>query len=183
MTASPSPALTIRPATKADVPDIAAIYAQHVVAGFGSFEEIPPSVDEMLRRFAALEAGGFPYLVATAGAAIAGYAYAGPYHHRSAYRFAVEDSVYVHPDMGGRGVGRALLTRLVAEAEARGFRQMIAVIGDSANTASIRLHAALGFEMAGTVRSVGFKRDRWLDIVIMQRTLGVGDSAPPAARG
>ncbi|MCP1334832.1 GNAT family N-acetyltransferase [Futiania mangrovi] len=185
MTAAPTdlPGLDIRPATAADVPGIAAIYAHHVLNGFGTFEEIPPSSDEMLGRLTTLQDGGYPWLVAAAGGAVAGYAYAGPYHRRSAYRFTVEDSIYVHPDMAGRGIGRVLLSRLVADAEARGFRQMVAVIGDSGNAGSIGLHAALGFERTGMVCAVGFKRGRWLDVVYMQRPLGAGDSAPPAGRG
>jgi L-amino acid N-acyltransferase YncA len=171
--------LCIRPAAPADIESITRIYAQAVRHGTASFELDPPPADEMLRRYAALREGGFPYLVAESAGMIAGYAYAGPYRARPAYRWTVEDSVYVVQAFQRRGVGRALLERLIAESEALGFRQMIAVIGDSAQTPSIALHQALGFRIAGTLASVGFKFGRWLDSVLMQRALGKGDGAPP----
>jgi L-amino acid N-acyltransferase YncA len=169
----------LRPAVSADSAAITRIYADAVTHGTASFELEPPDEAEMARRHQALLAGGYPYLVAEVTGAIAGYAYAGAYRARPAYRWCVEDSVYVAPDYHRRGIGRLLLARLVEECEQRGFRQMIAVIGDSAQTPSIALHAALGFDMIGTLRSVGFKHGRWLDTPLMQRALGPGDTAPP----
>ena len=175
--------ISIRDATPADIPAITRIYAHAVRHGTASFELDPPDSNEMARRLEALIAGGFPYLVAEAESemesGILGYAYAGPYRARPAYRFTVEDSVYIAPDAQRRGLGRLLLDRLIAESETRGYRQMIAVIGDSAQHASIALHAALGFRMIGTFEAVGYKFDRWLDSVLMQRPLGKGSSAPP----
>ena len=169
----------LRPAAGGDIAAITRIYADAVTHGTASFELEPPDEAEMARRHQALLAGGYPYLVAETAGAIAGYAYAGAYRARPAYRWCVEDSVYVAPDYHRRGIGRLLLARLVEECEQRGFRQMIAVIGDSAQTPSIALHAALGFDMIGTLRSVGFKHGRWLDTPLMQRALGPGDTAPP----
>jgi phosphinothricin acetyltransferase len=171
--------LLIRPATAADIPAITAIYDHAVRHGTASFELEPPDAAEMARRWQTLVDGGFPYLVAEADGALAGYAYAGPYRPRPAYRWSVEDSVYVAPSLQRRGVGRTLLDRLVAAAEQRGFRQMIAVIGDSAQTPSIELHRAAGFHMIGTVENVGHKFGRWLDTVLMQRALGPGAASPP----
>ena len=171
--------LAIRAATAADIPAITAIYDHAVRQGTASFELDPPDAAEMARRRQALVEAGFPYLVAEAEGAVAGYAYAGPYRPRPAYRWSVEDSVYVAPSMHRRGIGTALLARLVGEAEQRGYRQMIAVIGDSAQTASIALHRAAGFRMIGTIENVGFKLGRWLDTVLMQRPLGPGAAAPP----
>src|ERR1700722_5441896 len=170
---------TLRPAAGGDIAAITRIYADAVTHGTASFELEPPDEAEMARRHQALLAGGYPYLVAEVTGAIAGYAYAGAYRARPAYRWCVEDSVYVAPDYHRRGIGRLLLARLVEECEQRGFRQMIAVIGDSAQTPSIALHAALGFDMIGTLRSVGFKHGRWLDTPLMQRALGSGDAALP----
>lgn len=171
--------LQIRDATEADVPAIRAIYAHHVLHGTASFEETPPDEAEMLSRFHALVGRGYPYRVAVRGGEIAGYAYAGPYRPRPAYRYTVENSVYLHPDMHRQGIGRRLLEDLIAECEARDYRLMLAVIGDSAHDASIGLHQACGFTPVGTIRSVGFKFGRWLDSVLMQRPLGPGDTAPP----
>jgi phosphinothricin acetyltransferase len=171
--------LLIRTATAADIPAIATIYDHAVRHGTASFELEPPDAAEMARRRQTLVDGGFPYLVAEADGALAGYAYAGPYRPRPAYRWSVEDSVYVAPARQRRGVGRTLLDRLIAAAEQRGFRQMIAVIGDSAQTPSIELHRAAGFHMIGTVENVGHKFGRWLDTVLMQRTLGPGAASPP----
>jgi len=171
--------LAIRAATAADIPAITAIYDHAVRHGTASFELDPPDAAEMARRRQALVDAGFPYIVAEADGAVAGYAYAGPYRPRPAYRFSVEDSVYVAPALHRRGVGRTLLERLIAEAEARGFRQMIAVIGDSAQAPSIELHRAAGFRMIGAVENVGHKFDRWLDSVLMQRALGPGAATPP----
>ena len=167
---------TIRPATPADAPAIAAIYGHHVLHGLGTFEEEPPLAPEIEARMAAVEKTGHPYLVATSDNRVQGFAYAAPFRPRAAYRYTVEDSIYIAPEAVGQGVGRALLSAVIAACEALGKRQMIAVIGDSANAASIGLHAALGFEHSGVGRSVGFKHGRWVDIVYMQRALnGVRD--------
>jgi phosphinothricin acetyltransferase len=169
----------IRAALIEDVPAITAIYAHAVRFGTASFELDPPDEVEMTRRFRALRSGGFPYLVAESEGEIAGYAYAGPYRTRPAYRWTVEDSVYVHPDMQRRGIGRVLLARLVEEAERCRFRQMIAVIGDSSQqTPSVELHRALGFRTVGVLEDVGYKFGRWLDSVLMQRPLGPGATTP-----
>jgi phosphinothricin acetyltransferase len=164
--------LCIRPTRSDDIAAITGIYAHAVRHGTASFEIDPPDAEEMLRRYQALASAGFPYLVAEQAGGIAGYAYAGPYRMRPAYRWTVEDSVYVAESAQRRGVGQALLARLIEESEARGFRQMIAVIGDSAQTPSIALHRAAGFRMIGTLEAVGFKFGRWLDSVLMQRPLG-----------
>ena len=174
-----APTIIIRPATAADIKDITAIYAHAVEHGTASFEIEPPSVAEMTARQKILLDGGFPYLVADIAGAVAGYAYAGPYRPRIAYRHSVEDSVYVSPHVTRRGIGRLLLTELIATAKARGFRQMVAVIGDSQQTASIALHRSLGFSSVGTLKDIGFKHGRWLDSVLMQRPLGIGADAPP----
>jgi L-amino acid N-acyltransferase YncA len=171
--------ILIRPADPRDLAAITAIYDHAVRHGTASFETAPPDEREMARRYEVLRAGGYPYLVAEIGDAIAGYAYAGPYHARPGYRWTVEDSIYIAPQSQRRGIGRALLDRLIAEAEAGGFRQMIAVIGDSANAGSIELHRRAGFRMVGTFDNVGFKFGRWLDSVLMQRPLGVGATAKP----
>ena len=166
--------MSIRPATEADVAEFQAIYAHHVLHGTGSFEEVPPSVEEMAARFARAHDRDFPWVVATDASGVLGYAYATQFRERSAYRFTLEDSVYVREDQRGQGVGKALVARLIALAEARGFRQMIAVIGDTENTGSIGLHASLGFQHVGTLRAAGLKFGRWLDVVYMQRALGAG---------
>jgi len=173
--------LRVRPAEQSDLPAIQAIYAHHVLTGFASFEEVAPALEEMRRRYDDVARRSLPYLVAETGGALAGYGYCSPYRARSAYRFSLEDSVYVRLDMQGRGVGKALLSELIARAEQIGYRQMIAVIGDSAHAASTGLHAAAGFLRVGTLRSVGFKFGRWVDSVLMQRSLGEGDAtaAPP----
>ena len=171
--------VSIRAAVAADIPAISRIYAHAVRHGTASFELEPPDEAEMARRQRALLAGGFPYLVAELDGAVAGYAYAGPYRARPAYRFSVEDSIYVATDAHRRGIGRALLDQLIVESEARGFRQMIAVIGDSAQLPSIELHRAAGFRLIGAIESVGFKFGRWLDSVLMQRALGPGASTIP----
>jgi phosphinothricin acetyltransferase len=171
--------VSIRPASLADIPAITRIYAQSVRTGTASFELEPPDEAEMARRMQALFDGGYPYIVANIGGAIAGYAYAGSYRPRPAYRFSVEDSIYVDPKAQRHGVGRLLLAHLIEECERRGFRQMVAVIGDSAQTPSIELHRALGFRMVGTVENVGYKFGRWLDSVNMQRALGPGANTKP----
>lgn len=162
---------TIRPGTEADVASVQAIYAHHVLNGLASFEIEPPDVDEMRRRRQAVVGRGFPYLVAELGGEIVGYAYASPYRARPGYRFSCENSIYVRDGRAGRGIGKALLAPLIAGCEAIGMRQMIAVIGDSANAASIGLHEALGFRRVGTFTRVGLKFGRWLDTVLMQRSL------------
>jgi len=172
-------AVSIRPATPADVPAITRIYAHAVKHGTASFELEPPDEAEMARRQRTLLDGGYPYIVAEIDDALAGYAYAGPYRPRPAYRFSVEDSIYVDPNAQRRGVGRVLLEHLIEECERRGFRQMIAVIGDSAQAPSIELHRALGFRMIGAVENVGYKFGRWLDSVNMQRPLGAGATTKP----
>ena len=170
----------IRAASQADISAITRIYADAVEHGTASFELEPPSEAEMARRMQELTNIGFPYLAADVDGTLAGYAYAGPYRSRPAYRFTVENSVYVAPEAQGRGVGRALLKALIEAAERSGYRQMIAVIGDSGQTASIALHAALGFAYVGTLPHVGFKFGRWLDTVLMQRSLGSGSTSAPA---
>lgn len=177
----PSAVAVIRSATEADMGAVAEIYAHHVLHGTASFETEPPPLEEMRRRRADVLERGLPYLAAEApDGTIIGYAYATAYRPRPAYRNTVENSVYVRQDMVGRGVGRALLQALIAECEGRGFRQMVAVVGDSANLASIRLHEALGFRLVGTLRSVGRKHGRWLDTVLLQRPLGDADATPVA---
>jgi len=172
--------LLLREATAADLPAITAIYAHHVQHGLASFETEPPTLTEMTQRFTAITESGYPYLVAAQDGAVLGYAYANHYRTRPAYRFTVEDSIYVAADAAGRGIGRALLDRLIAACTARGHRQMLAVIGDSANHASINLHRACGFTLKCTLDAVGFKFGRWVDSVLMQRTLGAGQATSPA---
>ncbi|HEY5210747.1 MAG TPA: GNAT family N-acetyltransferase [Stellaceae bacterium] len=164
-------ALRLREATDADFARIADIYAHHVRTGFGTFDEVPPSREDMVERFHAIAQLGLPYLVMAEGEAVLAYAYAAPYRPRSAYRFTVEDSIYVAPDSHRRGLGTNLLNRLAERCAAAGMRQMVAVIGDSANLASINLHAKCGFRPIGVLNDVGYKGERWLDAVIMQRTL------------
>ncbi|MEQ8347191.1 MAG: N-acetyltransferase family protein [Sneathiellaceae bacterium] len=176
-------AIAVSPCQAADLPGITAIYRHAVLHGSGSFEIAPPDESEMTRRWQAIVGGGHPYLVARCDGMVAGYAYAAAYRPRPAYAATVEDSVYVDPALHGRGIGGALLRRLIAETEARDFRQMVAVIGDSANRASVALHEAQGFRPAGTLQSVGWKHGRWLDVVLMQLALGQGDrSAGPPHR-
>jgi L-amino acid N-acyltransferase YncA len=171
--------MQIRPATDVDIPEIQSIYAYHVLNGTGTFEEEPPPVEEVLQRFRNVVDRGWDWLVAADATGILGYAYYTQFRDRSAYRFAVENSVYVREDVRGQGVGKALVAQLIADATGQGFRQMIAVIGDSENTGSIGVHASLGFQMAGTMRAVGLKFGRWLDVVTMQRALGRGASDLP----
>jgi phosphinothricin acetyltransferase len=172
-------AMDIRPATEADIPEIQSIYAHHVLTGTGTFEEVPPSVEEMSERFTKVWDLGCSWLVATDATGVLGFGYYTQFRDRSAYRFCVEDSVYVREDVRGQGVGKALVNRLVDNATQSGMRQMIAVIGDSENTGSIGVHASLGFHMVGTMRAVGIKFGRWLDVVTMQRSLGKGDGDIP----
>lgn len=170
----------LRPAVEADLRVITEIYADAVLNGTASYELEPPSLEEMRKRFGTLAEGGFPYLVAELDGAVAGYAYAGPFRPRPAYRFIVEDSVYIAPHAKGRGLGRTLMQRLIDEAARLGFRQMIAVIGDGRpESRSVKLHEALGFTYAGRLEGSGFKLGRWLDTVFMQLAMNGGASLPP----
>jgi L-amino acid N-acyltransferase YncA len=171
--------LRIRPAGAGDAPAITRIYAHAVTHGTATFEIEPPDEPEIARRLKALLNRKYPYLVGEVDGSVVGYAYAAPYRDRRAYAWCVEDSIYIAPEFHRRSIGSQLLERLVEAAELRGFRQMIAVIGDSAQAASIAVHAKAGFTHAGMLRSVGFKQGRWLDTVLMQRMLGRGDAAPP----
>jgi L-amino acid N-acyltransferase YncA len=172
--------LDIRLAEDADLSAITEIYEHAVRHGTATFELVPPDLAEMTRRYRALIDGGFPYFVATIDQSVVGYAYAGAYRPRPAYRFTVENSIYLRPSSHRRGIGLQLLQRLIIECEARGYRQMIAVIGDSANAGSIGVHTKTGFTLIGTHPNVGFKFGRWLDTVMMQRSLGEGASTVPA---
>jgi phosphinothricin acetyltransferase len=176
----PEGPLSIRPATAADLPAMTAIYAQAVLTGTGTFEIDAPGLDEMQRRHADVLAKSLPWLVAEGSGGVLGYAYANHFRPRLAYRFSLEDSVYLHPDARGRGIGRLLLAELLARCEALGARQMLAVIGDSDNAASVALHRGLCFTPVGTFKDVGRKFGRWLDVVLMQRALGAGATTPPA---
>jgi phosphinothricin acetyltransferase len=169
----------IRPATFADIPAVTRIYAHAVKTGTASFELEPPDEAEMTRRMRAVLDGGFPYLIARIDGAVVGYAYASHYRTRPAYRFTVENSVYVAPESHRRGIGKALLLKLIEACTERGFRQMIAVIGDSNQAASIGVHRSCGFCDAGNLRSIGWKFGRWLDTPLMQRALGAGAADPP----
>ena len=169
----------IRPSSDADLPAITAIYAHHVLHGTGSFETEPPSVADMTARRADVLSKGLPYLVVEQDGKIAGFAYGNWFKPRPAYRYSVEDSIYMAPDRQGKGLGRALLAELMARFEAAGIRKVMAIIGDSANTGSVGIHLALGFTQVGIVDSCGWKFGAWRDIVIMQKTLGLGDTQPP----
>lgn len=171
----------IRPSAEADIPAIVEIYSHAVLHGTASFETDPPDLAEMARRRSAITAAGFPYLVAERAGHVVGYAYVSAYRPRLAYRFSVENSIYVAPNLARGGVGRALLEALLALCEADGYRLMVAVIGDSANAASIGLHRSLGFEDAGVLRNVGWKHGRWLDSVFMTRPLGTGAATAPTS--
>ena len=163
--------MKIRPASLADLPDCQAIYAHHVLHGTGSFEDTPPSLEELIMRFTAITGAGFPWLVADDGFAIGGFGYYGQFRARSSYRFTVEDSVYVRDDGLGKGTGKSILAALLAAAQQAGFRQMVGLVGGAENAGSIGVHASLGFYHAGTMRNVGYKFGRWLDVVIMQKEL------------
>ena len=174
-----SDALLVRNAREDDFPALAGLYAYHVLNGLASFEVDPPDAAEMAHRHEQVTALGLPYLVAEVGGRIAGYAYAAPYRTRPAYRFTVEDSVYIHPERIGNGIGSTLLPALIAACERVGCRQMIAVIGDSENRSSIRLHEKFGFTRVGLLPAVGYKFGRWVDSVLMQRALGSGAGDEP----
>jgi L-amino acid N-acyltransferase YncA len=169
----------IRPSRDEDVAAIAAIYGHHVLHGLASFEDVPPDVQEIARRRADILARGLPYLVAEAEGRVLGYAYASLYRPRSGYRFTLEDSIYIDPERIGRGIGKLLLTELIARAAALGYRQMLAVIGGSDNWPSMRLHQRLGFNRVGMLPAVGFKFGGWVDTVLMQRALGAGAATLP----
>ena len=174
-----APSLLIRPSTPADLPAVTAIYAWNVLNGTGTFELEAPDAAEMMRRRDDVLAKGLPWLVAQRGGVVLGYAYANHFRPRRAYRFCLEDSVYLAADARGQGLGRLLLAELMARCEAAGARQMLAVIGDSANLGSIGVHRTLGFEHVGVMRAAGWKFERWLDVVIMQKSLGSGASDAP----
>jgi L-amino acid N-acyltransferase YncA len=171
--------LVVRASRDDDVPAITAIYGHHVLHGVASFEEVPPAEEEMARRRSELITRDFPYFVAERAGKIVGYSYAGPYRPRIGYRFSLEDSIYIDPGEVGRGIGRALLARVVERSTELGYRQMIAVIGGSETLPSIRLHAALGFAHIGLFPGIGFKFGRWIDSVYMQRALGPGNTTLP----
>lgn len=175
----PSEGLRIRPSTEQDLPSIQAIYEHAVLHGTGTFETEVPELAEMTRRRQEVLSRCLPWLVAESGGRVLGYAYANYFRPRMAYRFCLEDSIYLHPDSQGKGLGRLLLAELIARCEAAGARQMLAVIGDSENTGSIGLHSALGFEHTGVLRNSGWKFGRWLDVVLMQRQLGAGAETSP----
>ncbi len=172
--------MEIRNATEADVPEIQAIYAHHVLNGTGTFDVEPPSIEEMLARFHKVATADGLWLVATDASGVLGFGYYTQFRERPAYRYCVEDSIYVRDDVRGQGVGKALVGNLVEEATARGMRQMVAVIGDSENIGSIGAHASQGFQRVGMLRAAGLKFGRWLDVVYMQRTLGRGSADIPA---
>ncbi|MGE3246802.1 MAG: N-acetyltransferase family protein [Beijerinckiaceae bacterium] len=172
----------IRACQSGDIEGVTAIYAHAVRTGTATFEIDPPDAAEMRARWQARTAAGYPWIVAETGATIAGYAYAGPFHARPAYNSTVEDSIYLAPEFHQRGIGAALLRALIDEGERCGFRQMMALIGDSNNAGSIALHRACGFTDAGVWRSVGWKFGRWIDVVVMQRALGPGASAPASTQ-
>ncbi|WP_374571546.1 N-acetyltransferase family protein [Phenylobacterium sp.] len=175
--------MIIRDAMEADAGALAAIYGHHVLNGFGTFEEVPPSPQEMANRRAAIVGRGLPYLVAETEGKVLGFAYAGPFRPRAAYRYTVEDSVYVAPDAVGQGVGKAVLEAVLTSCEALGLRQVVAVIGDSGNAASIGLHRSLGFQHAGVGKGFGYKHGRWVDIVWMQKPLNGGAASEPDTPG
>ncbi|MBC7802841.1 MAG: N-acetyltransferase [Candidatus Parcubacteria bacterium] len=171
--------MLVRPAAAQDLPAIQAIYAHHVMHGLASFEEVAPTLDEMRRRFEEVTGSGLPYLVAEAKGEVLGYGYCTLYRTRSAYRYTLEDSIYIKQGSQGKGIGRALLAELIERCTALNYRQIVAVIGDSANAASISLHASMGFVRAGNLRSTGYKFGRWVDSVLMQLPLGTGDGSNP----
>jgi L-amino acid N-acyltransferase YncA len=172
---------TIRPSLDTDLPAITAIYSHHVLSGTGTFETTPPTESEMSARRADVLSKGLPFLIAEDQGLVLGFAYCQWFKPRPAYRFSAEDSIYLHPDAAGKGLGKALLTELARQAQAGGIRKLIAVIGDSNNAGSVGVHRALGFTPVGTLKSCGWKFGKWLDIVLMEKTLGEGDTTPPEA--
>jgi L-amino acid N-acyltransferase YncA len=184
---NPSPlrplGISIRDATEEDMTDVQRIYAHHVLRGLASFEEIPPTVHDLMTRRVSVIAEGLPYLVAERDGEVVGYSYAGTFRPRSGYRYTVEDSVYVAEGLRGNGIGGALLRALISRCESGPWRQMVACIGDSANAASVALHLRLGFRLVGSLDSVGWKLGRWVDVVFMQRSLGAGDETVPTGQG
>jgi L-amino acid N-acyltransferase YncA len=175
--------MIIRPAEPADAEALAKIYGWHVLNGTGTFEETPPTAADMEARRRAVADRGLPYLVAAQDGRVLGFAYAAPFRTRAAYRYTVEDSIYLDPEQRGRGLGKALLVQVIDACEALGLRQVVAVIGDSANAASIGVHRSLGFEPAGVTRGLGYKGGRWLDVVWMQKALNGGDQGAPDGAG
>jgi L-amino acid N-acyltransferase YncA len=173
----------IRTATIADAPALAAIYGHHALHGFGTFEETGPSPDDMAARLKAVLDLGLPYMIAEIDGKVVGFAYAGPFRTRAAYRYTVEDSVYIAPDRQGQGVGKALLTAVIAACEPLGLRQMVAMIGDTENAGSVGVHRACGFVHTGVLTAVGYKAGRWVDVVIMRRPLNGGEATPPGPGG
>lgn len=171
--------MLIRDAVSSDLSAITAIYAHHVKLGTGTFEEDPPGPDEMAQRIAKVQGAGWAWLVAEQDGVVIGYAYFNQFRDRSAYRFCAENSIYVRDDVRGQGVGKALVEILLRRATECGFRQMLAVIGDSENVGSIGLHVSLGFRQAGVLKAAGLKFGRWVDVVFMQRALGEGDRTSP----
>jgi len=171
--------IVVRDATETDMAEVQRIYAQHVLHGIASFEEVPPSVHDLMARRVSVLAAGLPYLVAERDGGVVGYSYATGFRPRPGYRHTIEDSVYIADGLGGQGIGTALLEALISRCENGPWRQMIAVIGDSANAASIALHSRFGFRLVGTLASAGLKLGRWVDVVLMQRSLGVGDQTVP----
>lgn len=176
---APTRQVSVREAAEADMQAVQAIYTHHVLHGLATFEEVPPTTEELLRRRASVRQAGLPYLVAESAGAIVGYSYATAYRSRAAYRYTIEDSVYVQDGLHAQGIGTALLTALIERCETGPWRQMLAVIGDSGNAGSIALHRRLGFQPGVTLVAVGFKLGRWVDTVLMQRALGRGSTAPP----
>ncbi|MBP6015002.1 MAG: N-acetyltransferase [Alphaproteobacteria bacterium] len=173
----------VRDADVRDLPALHAIYSHHVLHGFGTFDEVPPSLTAFEEKWRAVVDAGLPWLVAEGEGEVLGYAYASIFRPRTGYRYTIEDSVYIRDDQRGHGLGTALLRPLISRCEATGARQVVAVIGDSKNTGSIALHRKAGFREAGTLASVGYKFGRWVDIVFMQRTLNGGDAVPPTGPG
>jgi L-amino acid N-acyltransferase YncA len=171
--------LIIRPSIDADLPAITAIYTHHVLTGTGTFEVDPPSLDDIRSRRADVLSKGLPWLVVVEDEIVLGYAYCNWFKPRPAYRFSAEDSIYLSPEAAGKGLGRMLLAELMAQAQRAGVRKLIAVIGDSANAGSIALHKSAGFQDVGVLKSCGWKFDKWLDVVLMDKTLGEADSTSP----
>lgn len=181
LTALPADSITIRPAQLADIPTIHSIYAHHVLHGTATFEEVVPSVDEMQKRFLNITQSNYPYIVAEREGEVLGYAYLASYRSRSAFRYTVEDSIYLHKDSKGLGLGSLLLARLIELAEQGPWRLIVAVIGDSENMGSIKLHEKFGFKLTGTEPGTGYKFNRWIDTVLMHKPIDLGNTAPIAA--